>query len=156
MDYSAFNLISSNDYLVNALFIPDARRENVTWIGSIGVVMNKAVYHRGSKVTYFKFDANSRTVHIGSKTTLNARAIQGLVSENGTISVVEATSSSQRPVVDFDLKEIGLHFNLKFIDTHLDMMWHSPIKGSDAHGLIGEHISYIYTHTMSYIVWVWH
>ena len=139
-DYSTFNLISSSDYVINAKFIPDSKRGNVTWIGSLGIVMNKPLLYGGAKVNSFKFDADTRTVHVGSKITLDAKAVQGLVSQNGTIYIVETSSNFPCHAVKFELKEVGLYFTVNFEDGHLDMVWHSPIAGSHSHGLIGEQL----------------
>ena len=49
---SAFNLISSTNFLINAKFIPDSKREEVTWMGSIGIVIHKALRFGATKVTH--------------------------------------------------------------------------------------------------------
>lgn len=106
-------------------------------MGSTGVVMKKALRYGGYKVTHFQFNAQARTVHVGDKIVLDAHNIKALVSENGSISILE-NHYTANPVVDFHLKDAGLHFSIKFMGEHLDMFWHSAVKSSESHGLIGE------------------
>lgn len=137
---SVFNLISCSDFYISAKFIADSKREDVTWLGTIGVVMNKALRYGGFKVTHFKFDAEIRTIHIGNKIVLDPKAVREIFTENGSIVIVENNSrmSSKHPNVEFHLKELGLHFIVKFHEEHLDMVWHNTFKGSNTHGLLGE------------------
>ena len=139
-----FNLISCDDFLINAKFIPDSKRADVTWMGSIGVVMSKPLYYRGSKVTHFKFDAEARTVHIGNVISLDAKAVKGIASENGSINIAEEISDTHHPAVNFDLKETGLHFTIKYDGEHLDIFWQHGFKDGHSHGLIGEATIYTY------------
>ena len=138
---SVFNLISSTDFLINAKFVADSKREGITWMGSIGVVINKALHYGGSKVTHFRFDAKDRTIYIGDKLVVDTSTIRELTSENSTISIVELYSSASpthHPGVKVHLKDIGLYFTIMFQREHLDMQWHSPVEQSNSHGLIGE------------------
>ena len=138
---TAFNLISNSKFIINALFVPDSKREEVTWMGSIGVVFTKALRYGGSKITHFKFDAVTQAIHVGDKITLSAKTIKEIASKNGSISIIELTNHAtppRHPAVVFHLAELGLHFTVKFRDDHLDMFWFSPVTGSSSHGLIGE------------------
>ena len=147
-DYSVFNLVTCNDYLINAKFIPDSKRVDVTWIGSLGIVVDKSLRYGGAKVNSFKFDADTRTIHIGNEITLDAKTIEEITSENGTISIIETSSAPQRLAVKVALREIGLHFTVNFVDGHLDMMWHNPIQGSHAHGLIGKQVQKLHINVL--------
>ena len=110
-------------------------------MGSIGIVINEALHYGGSKVTHFKFDAKDHTVFIGDKIILDASTIKEIAAENRSISIVESrrsASPTNHPAMRVHLKDLGLHFTVRFEDEHLDMTWHSTIKRSDCHGLIGE------------------
>ena len=136
---SVFNLISCTTFEMNANFVPDSMRPDVTWMGAIGVVLNKALHFKHSRVTGFKFDSKERAVHIGKK-TLPAIAIKEISSQNGSISIIrrnDKVSATLHPAVKLHLKDVGLHFTIKYENDHLDMIWHNPISGSNCHGLIG-------------------
>ena len=138
---TAFNLISNGKFVINALFVPDSKREEVTWMGSIGVVFTKALQYGGSKITHFKLDAVTQAIHVGDKTTLSAETIKEITSKNGSISIIELSNHAtppRRSAVVFHLAELGLHFTVKFYNDHLDMFWLNPVTGSNSHGLIGE------------------
>ena len=138
---TAFNLMTCNEFLINAKFISDAHREGVTWMESIGVVITNPLQYGGSKVIHFKMDAKTSTLQVGDKIYLSAKGVRELHSNNGTISIIEGKHQaflSQHPTVNFHLAEVGLHISVKFHANHLDIFWLSPFKGSDSHGLIGE------------------
>ena len=138
---SVFNLVSCTDFLINAKFVADYKREGVTWMESIGIVINEALHYGGSKVTHFKFDAKDHTVFIGDKIILDASTIKEIAAENRSISIVESrrsASPTNHPAVRVHLKDLGLHFTVTFENGHLDMTWHSSVKRSSCHGLIGE------------------
>ena len=138
---SIFNLISCDHFLINAQFVPDSKRKGVTWMGVVGVVLKRALKYKGSRVTHFLFDAQSHTVHIGSKISLAANTIKELTSDNGTLSVVgrhSSVSPSSHPAMRIHLEEEGLDFTVKFEGQHLDMFWHKAVKCRNSHGLIGK------------------
>ena len=134
---SVFNLISCDHFFINAKFVPDSKRKEVTWMGVVGVVLKKG----GSIVTHFLFDAQNHTMHIGSKISLAAGTIKELASDNGTLSVVGRHGSvffSNHPTVRLHLKEEGLDFTVKYENQHLDMSWYRAVKSTNSHGLIGK------------------
>ena len=137
---SVFNLIGCSKFNMNAKFVPDIKRPEVTWMSTIGVAIDKALHYKKFRVTGFTLDSKERTIHIGNKMALPAITINEISSENGTITLVRRNSKfppNLHPAVKFNLKEVGLHFTVKFESDHLDMFWHSPIRGSNCHGLIG-------------------
>ena len=141
---SVFNLISCDNFLINAQFIPDSKRKGVTWMGAVGVVLKRALKFEGSRVTHFLFDAQSYTFHIGNKISVAANTIQELISVNGTLSVVRRhgpVSPSSQPVMRISLKEEGLEFTIKFEGQHLDLFWHRAVKSKNSHGLIGKAVN---------------
>ena len=138
---SAFNLISSDHFLINAQFVPDSKRKGLTWMGTVGVVFKRALKYKGSGVTHFLFDAQSHKVHIGRKISVAAGKIRKLTSDNGTLSVVRYPASalpSSSPAVRIHLKQEGLDFTVKFEKQHLNMLWHGAVKTGNFHGLIGK------------------
>ena len=138
----SFNLVSNSQMHMNALFIPDSRREEITWIGSLGItVRNTPNPYRKSNVTKLRFEAEEKKVYIGDKVTLLAQKVDRLTFRNGklTISQVSRPKSAKYYMVYVDLQDVGLSFSVKFIRKHLDMTWkwvdHQP---TDSHGLIGK------------------
>ena len=138
---SVFNLITSNEIVMNSKFIPDSKREGVTWMGSVGVVLKKPMKYGAHKVSHFKFDAEARMVYIGDEISSLADAINEINSENGTISIVERKVQNihRNPAMKLHLKDVGLHVTVKFDGGHLDVFWHNKFNGSNSHGLIGKH-----------------
>ena len=70
----AFNLISNKKLYMNAMFVPDALREEVTWIGSLGIVVEETHY-QGSNTTRIRFESKVNEIHINDKVTLAAKNI---------------------------------------------------------------------------------
>ena len=157
----AFNLISSERFHMNAMFVPDARRAEVTWIGSLGMVIHQMTEYQGSNFTKITFTAKSKEINIGGKVTLHATKVDKLTFENGKISISEASPTATRfrnahyPSVTVNLREVGLHFTVMFVgDQHLDLFWHSSVQDDNSHGLIGKYKVHFHacnqTHSMQY------
>ena len=68
----SFNLISNKQMHMNALFVQDPRREEITWIGSLGVVLRVTKY-KHSIVTKLRIDAIEKKIYVGDKVTLLKR-----------------------------------------------------------------------------------
>lgn len=135
----SFNLITSKRLTMNAMFVPDSRRKEVTWLGSIGVVVANTQY-QGSNMTKLKFDVDTKEVHIGEKVTLKAKKIEALTFHKGKLSISEAPPKKgfRYPAVKVNLNDVGLSFTIKYTGNHLDMFWHSVgEQREDSHGLIG-------------------
>lgn len=119
-------------------------------MGSIGVIIKTTLHYGGHKINHFKFDAKSRTVQIGDSVSLDMSTILAISSDNGSITITETdhwAPPRHHPIVNFYLKDVGLRFSVLVDDEHLDTLWHSPVEGSNSHGLIGElntYIPYIY------------
>lgn len=137
---ATFNLMSCNEFVVNAKFISDPHRREITQIGSIGVVFTKTLEYEGCAIKYLKIDAETFTIQI-DKFTLDANAVRVLTATNGTILIVEGyyyLSPFQYPAVQFHLTDVGLHFIVKFHANHLDIFLLSAFNDTNSHGLIGE------------------
>lgn len=136
-----FNLISSPQLQMNALFVPDAVRSEVTWLGSLGVVIKNNVFKR-SNVTKMRFVANTKKIYIGDKVKLNADAVEKLTFVNGKLQISEAerdVSQKSHLEVQVDLVDLGLSFAVWFVKgNHLDMKWNNVLQQpKNSHGIIG-------------------
>ena len=135
----AFNLISNSKVYMNAMFVPDARREEVTWLGTMGIVVNNGG-HKKSNLTKLRFVAGENTINIDHHMVLEARNIEKITFEKGKMTVSEAppTEGYKHPFVHVDLKDAELSFSIRFMTEHLDLYWHSTgQKMANSHGLIG-------------------
>ena len=134
----AFNLISNEKVQMNALFVPDSRREEVTWIGSLGIVVKNA-HFQGSNTTRIRFDARVNLIHINDKVTLEAKNIETITFHNGKLHISEGPmiESFHYPSVRVSLEDQGMKFTVNFTGEHLDMMWDKLEGNEHSHGLIG-------------------
>ena len=135
-----FSLISNKMLHMNAMFVPDSRREEVTWLGSIGIVVHNNGF-KTSNATYLRFEAKSKKIYIGDNVVLKAKNIEKLSFNNGKLTISEAPpfEGFKTPSVDIELQNVGLHFTTKFMNEHLDLFWHcTGHETQDSHGLIGE------------------
>ena len=136
----AFNLISNERLYMNAMFVPDAYREEVTWLGTMGIVVNNNGFKK-SNMTKLRFVAIENEIHIDNQMVLQARNIEKITLENGKLTVSEAPpiDGYKTPFVRVNLNDVDLSFSVKFMTEHLDLYWHSTgQKTTDSHGLIGK------------------
>ena len=135
-----FNLISNDLLQMNAFFIEDALRDEITWIGSLGVVVQHAHYKK-SNTTKIRFEAKDQMIYINNGVSLHARKVEKLSLANGKLTVSEALRrrSDKKPEVQVDLVDVGLTFSVRFVKKrHLDMSWKNvDTQPADSHGLIG-------------------
>lgn len=137
--HHSYNLISNEHLLLNAIFAPDSRREEVTWIGTLGVIA-KNLTSNGT-MSKLKFVARPRRIFIDDKATLYPKNINKIVVKNGRVSISqsEPTIGFRYPSVLVILVDSGLTFTIRFMNEHLDMFWHSTAQQhSHSHGLIGK------------------
>ena len=136
----SFNLISNKRITMNSKFMPDAKRSEVTWLGSVGIIIQNSQY-KGSNITKLRFEAAEKNIYIGDKVVLQAKNIEKLTFSNGRLMISEAptTTEFQYPSVMVDLQDVEISFTIQFTNQHLDMFWHSSgRKIPDSHGLIGK------------------
>jgi len=136
----SFNLISNRLLQMNARFIPDPIRDEVTWIGSLGIVVKGKM----SNVTRVRFEAADKTVHIGDKLSLHVKKIDKLTFSNGKLVISEAPKDRKARGyhLEVELVDIGIHFWVEFVKDHLDMSWYKVGKQPPkSHGIIGEFIA---------------
>ncbi len=138
----AFNLISNEKVYMNAMFVPDSRREEVTWLGSMGIVIQNSGYKK-SNSTIMRFAAIENKIYINNKVVLHARNIEKLTFSDGKLTISEAppVEGHKYPKVQVDLQDIELSFSIQFLSEHLDLFWHGTGPHTDdSHGLIGKWI----------------
>ena len=134
----SFNLISNKQMHMNTLFVQDPKREEVTWIGSLGIVV-PGMQYKQSKVTKLRFDASGKKIYVGDKVTLLAQNIEWLTFSRGKLSITEFASKPEHPVVHVDLQDVGLSLTVRFKKFHLDIVWNKVNEQpKDSHGLIGK------------------
>ena len=125
---------------MNAFFIEDALRDEITWIGSLGVVVQHTHYKK-SNTTKIRFEAKNQMIYINNGVSLHARKVEKLTLANGKLTMSEAVrkDAEQKPEVEVDLVDAGLTFSVRFVKKrHLDMAWKKVAKQqSDSHGIIG-------------------
>ena len=141
-----FNLISNSMMQVNARFVPDPRREEVTWIGAMGIVVKGSKYKK-SNVTKLRFVASEGKVYLGEKAKLDATGVGEIRLAKGKLTLDENEREGNTAVVNVALEDVGLEFSVRFVreghkGSHLDMMWKKVEQQSqESHGLIGKFIS---------------
>ena len=132
----SYNLISNRVVHMNAIFVPDSRRKEVTWIGTLGILVSNSSEKRLNK-TSLMFDVKTQKIVINNKVKLTAKSIGKITLSNGKLSISEA-HESQYPEVFVNLVDVNLRFSVVFKTEHLDMFWHSTGQQiEDSHGLIG-------------------
>lgn len=131
----AFNLISNERLHMNAKFVSDALRDEVTWLGSMGLVFHGT---KRSNSTKLRFEAGENKIYIGDKVILGAKSIEKLTFVHDKLIVSETDKPSYYPSVQVKLEELDLSFTIKFMNNHLDMFWHTTgVQMPDSHGLVG-------------------
>ena len=105
---------------MNALFVGDSRHDEVTWIGSIGII----VPGEGSNSTLLKFDAQTKNIQVSNNNNLAAKVI-GMVSvADGKLIVTAASKKGYRskyPKVEVNLVDVGVKFAVSFKKQNLDL-----------------------------------
>ena len=135
-----FNLISNKIMHMNAKFIPDSKRSEVTWIGSLGMVVRSKKANTTSKI---RFEAANKMVYVDDRANLKARSVKKLTFAKGKLTVTESDPTVKKavyPQVEVDLEDVGIAFTVTFVKEHIDMVWNKVRKQpKDSHGIIGKH-----------------
>jgi len=74
-----FNLNINKKIHMNAMFVPDSRREEVTWIGSIGIVVQNCHYKQSNAPYLLRFETKGKKIYIGDKVVLEAKNVEKLI-----------------------------------------------------------------------------
>lgn len=133
-----FNLISSPLLSINARFDQDAHRPEVTWIGSLGIVVKVA-----KTVTKIHFESATKSIHIGDRAAISAENIEKLVVRKGKLQVSENPLGIKGPhavpEVQVEIPNAGISFGVRFMKSHIDMVW-QKMQGdhlTNPHGMLG-------------------
>ena len=134
-----FNLISNKVTQVNALFVPDSRREEVTWIGAMGIVAKGSRYKKLND-TKLRFMAEEEKIYLGEKAVIDARGVGKIHLARGKLTLEENERDDGMIEVEVVLEDVGLEFCVRFVKrSHLDMIWKKVVQQSqESHGLIGK------------------
>ena len=140
--HRSYSLLSNRRMQMNAMFVPDSRQKEVTWIGSLGMVFRPFGYRRGSKdaVTTIRLEALGSLISINSRVNVTARNIDGISIKEGVVRICESApfDGFRYPSVRIMLEDHGLKFSVMFKKEHLDLFWqNTALQGEDTHGLIG-------------------
>ncbi len=134
---TTFNLVSNDQFQMNALFVPDDTDYDNTWLGSIGI----AVHHNGKKMSTLQFTAADQFVRIGERVEFEAKTIKKLSFHNGKMTMLDVPSNHtpRYPRIHVEFIDFGLEFTIKYTKSnHLDLYWHNarvPLKKSG--GIVG-------------------
>ena len=101
---------------MNAVFLPDSRREEVTWIGSLGIVVKNSTFRKASQKA-IKFSARPSTITINNKATLKPKNIAKITFRNDKVIISDApvTVGFSYPSVLILLDDAGLNFIVTFV-----------------------------------------
>ncbi len=123
---------------VNAHFVPDIRREEVTWIGAMGIVVKGSRYKQLND-TKLRFMAKEGKIFLGEKVKLDAKGVAKIHLAKGKLTLDENERAGGAAEVDVVLEDVGLEFSVRFVKgNHLDMIWKKVLQQSkESHGLIG-------------------
>ena len=135
-----YNLISNKYLVMNAKFVPDSRREEVTWIGSLGLVIHGSTFGEDNK-TSIQLTSRPPLISINNNVKLHPRDIELITVIDGKMRVTEAqfTMGFKYPSVKFTVA--GISFSAVFKREHLDLFWHSTQQQTEnSHGIIGTYV----------------
>lgn len=125
---------------MNAKFVPDSKRREVTWIGSLGLAFHEQGPSNLKNTTFIRLESNGSIISINSRANLSARNIDSISIKKGVIGISETTpfEGFRYPSVHIILEDFGLSFSVSFKREHLDLFWHNTeLQREDSQGLIG-------------------
>ena len=134
----SYNLISNKKVTVNALFSPDSERDEVTWIGGLGIIARNSDLKNQVSIT---LTANPPSITF-NKATLSPHNVKRIIFKADRVVISDKSPSSvpegPQPSVLVFLESAGLSFSVHFMREHLDMFWHNnTIQDEDSDGLVG-------------------
>lgn len=132
-----YNLISNKHLVMNAKFVPDSRRNEVTWIGALGLVIRGTSYRQGND-TSILLESKPPSISINHHVKLDPRDLELITVTNGKLRITNSKFSEgfKYPSVMFNVA--GISFSAVFKSEHLDLFWHNTYQQTeDSHGLIG-------------------
>ena len=122
-----FNLIHNKWLTINAQYIQDKIREEVTWISRIGVNVTNSLSK--NHCTTLRFESVEKLIYINEKIKLEARNIANIILTrrgfNVTIASRAQRLSSNYFSVQVQLPDIDLRFSVDFMKDHLDILYYT-------------------------------
>ena len=105
----SFNLISNKRMTMNARFVPDSRRSEVTWMGSMGIIVRDNMYKQAN-ATALRFEAKENKIYNRDEVELTAKNIDKIVLKNGKLTISEAPPSEgfKYPSIYVDLQDVEI------------------------------------------------
>ena len=134
----AFNLISNEDYVINALFIDSIGDEKeATWIGKLAVIPKHA--NESQSVI---FDSGKQEVILVDQGHFRASIIDKIsYDKNGKMSVKFTRGIAKQagnPKIHIKYEKPLASFDITFYNNHLDVDWDIKYdRVSKIHGLMG-------------------
>jgi len=151
----AFNLISNEDYVINAMFIDsDEDTTESTWIGKLAVIprnMNK------SQAVFF--DAITQEVNILGEGTFKASMVSQIIfkrNQSVSFKLAMSTAKKQTTTVNVVYDQPKASFTVHLFHNKIDVDWNMHYEAtSNIHGLMGRFkltfsMCIVYTATMFY------
>ena len=133
-----YNLIGNKQLVMNAKFVPDSRREEVTWIGSLGIIIHGSKYSAYNK-TSIRLEAIPPAISINNDLKVHPDNIELITVANGKLRISESKNMNngfKYPSVKFNVADIS--FSVIFKHEHLDLFWQGTRQQiENSHGLIG-------------------
>ncbi len=154
-----FSLISNKWLHMNAQFVPDKRRPEVTWLGTIGIVAAQyGQENKYSNTVHLVFHGMNKTVYIehgnAEPRMINAADVVEITVRKRDLSIRYKEKNKKKLRgekhvkynIQVELIDIGLAFNIRFVKNRLDLFWHntsnnSVISLNKSHGLIGQFLN---------------
>ena len=122
-----FNLVHSPLITINAEFIQDKERSEVTWISRLGIVMNTNSYHGNNKTT-LRFEASGKILYVNEKNQFLAQDLSKVTFAHGKVmisTVSRSEKSSNNTSIHIHVVELGFSFSVEYIQDHLDILYYS-------------------------------
>lgn len=136
----AFNLITNHHFVINALFIDDASRNDTdaTWIGKLAIIPRNV-----DEGPVILFDSLNETVVIKGQSEFKASVVRQIsISGSNSVAVKFTKGISQHvndPTVHVVYRRPMAGFSVTFHRNHLDVDWHIHANNlTQSHGLMGK------------------
>ncbi len=137
----SYNLISNTKLVMNALFSPDSKKEEITWIGALGIIAKHA--NRANYQVAVSFTARPPRIEFNDVKVF-PESIGQIRFNKGRVYISDRSSPllpGVYPSVLINIEDAGVNFTVHFMNEHLDLFWHNTSYHDhtlqDSHGLIG-------------------
>ena len=133
----AFNLIYTEGYIINALFIDSSEGNEATWIGKLAIIPRHA-----NKSEVVIFDSVKQEVVLVDQGQFKASVVDKIsYDENGKMSVKFTPGIAKQagnPTVHVKYGKPLANFDVTFYHNHLDVNWDITYDSiTKIHGLMG-------------------